>query len=129
MLVRFIRSSATLFALCALLASTPPKVAITPELQAMLDSVRPDQLRGDLSFLASDLLEGRNTPSRGLDIAAEYIASQFRGAGLEPGGDNGSYFQNARMIVARPDLAGFELSLTQGDRSVHVRAEDISSLV
>ena len=41
-------------------------------------------LRGDVSFLASDLLEGRDTPSRGLDIAAEYIASSFRRMGLEP---------------------------------------------
>lgn len=41
-------------------------------------------LRGDVSFLASDLLEGRDTPSRGLDIAAEYIASAFRRMGLEP---------------------------------------------
>jgi len=49
-------------------------------------------LRADVSFLASDLLEGRNTPSRGLDVAAEYIASQFRRMGLEPvSGD--SYYQ------------------------------------
>jgi Zn-dependent M28 family amino/carboxypeptidase len=40
-------------------------------------------LRGDVSFLASDFLEGRATPSRGLDVAAEYIASQFRAAGLQ----------------------------------------------
>jgi hypothetical protein len=39
-------------------------------------------------------LEGRGTPSRGLNIAAEFIASQFRRAGLEPAGDDG-YFQTA----------------------------------
>jgi Zn-dependent M28 family amino/carboxypeptidase len=51
-------------------------------------------MRGHLSFLASDALEGRATPSRGLDVAAEYIAAQFRRAGLEPAGDDG-YFQTA----------------------------------
>src|SRR5262249_12525836 len=55
-----------------------------------------DSLRGHLSFIASDALEGRGTPSRGLDIAAEYIAAQFRRAGLEPVGDEG-YFQTTSL--------------------------------
>ena len=53
--------------------------------------VRANDLKADVSFLASDALEGRATPSRGLDMAAEYIAAQFRRAGLEPAGDDG-YF-------------------------------------
>jgi Zn-dependent M28 family amino/carboxypeptidase len=55
----------------------------------------PDSLKGHLSFLASDALEGRGTPSRGLNIAAEYIAAHFRRMGLEPlGGDKDNpYFQ------------------------------------
>jgi Zn-dependent M28 family amino/carboxypeptidase len=56
--------------------------------------VTANDLRADVSFLASDALEGRGTPSKGLDIAAEYIASEFRRAGLEPAGDDG-YFQTA----------------------------------
>jgi Zn-dependent M28 family amino/carboxypeptidase len=68
--------------------------APSAEARAALERVSADSLRGHLSFLASDLLEGRRTPSRGLDIAAEYIAAQFRRAGLEPLGDDG-YFQTA----------------------------------
>lgn len=49
--------------------------------------------RAHVAFLASDALEGRATPSRGLDIAAEYIAAQFERDGLAPGGDGGSWFQ------------------------------------
>ena len=80
-------------------------------------------MRGDLSFLASDLLEGRNTPSPGLEIAAEYIAAQFRGAGLEPGGDEG-YFQTAGMAVLDQDPTGFELTLSDGDRVLRVNAHE-----
>jgi Zn-dependent M28 family amino/carboxypeptidase len=47
---------------------------------------------GDLRFLSSDLLEGRAPATRGGRLAAEYIASQLRAAGVEPG-VNGSYFQ------------------------------------
>lgn len=60
---------------------------------AALSEVRADSLRGHLSFIASDLLEGRDTPSRGQEVAAEYVAAQFRRAGLEPAGDGGTYFQ------------------------------------
>ena len=71
-------------------------------------------MRSNLTFLASDLLEGRGTPSRGLDIAAEYIAAQFGAAGLEPAGDRG-YFQTAdwdelaKTLPVRPGRPALEL--------------------
>lgn len=60
---------------------------------ALLNTISANQLRGHVSFLASDALEGRNTPSRGLDVAAEYIASTFRRLGLKPAAGD-SYFQD-----------------------------------
>src|SRR5690242_17204368 len=58
----------------------PRPAGVTAEVRAVLDRITPDSLRGHLSFLASDLLQGRDTPSPGLEIAAEYIAAQFRRA-------------------------------------------------
>lgn len=75
--------------------------ALDPAASALLDRISANSLRGNLSFLASDLLEGRGTPSRGLDLAAEYIAAQFRRAGLEPLGDDG-YFQTADWNQINP---------------------------
>jgi hypothetical protein len=94
---------------------------LTPEVQGALGRIRATSLRGDLTFLASDLLEGRATPSRGLDIAAEYIAAQFQIAGLEPiaavgPGVDGDYFQKARMLVVEPSFANFEMKLSGGGR-------------
>ncbi len=74
---------------------------LTPDQQFVMTHITADSLRGNLSFIASDALEGRNTPSRGLDIAAEYIAAQFRRAGLEPAGDDG-YFQTATLADLGP---------------------------
>jgi Zn-dependent M28 family amino/carboxypeptidase len=125
----FVRYTTVVFCFCAFLESKPPQFEITADIQGALDSIRPDHLRGDLSFLSSDLLEGRNTPSRGLEIAGEYIASQFRWAGLEPGGDDGSYFQKARMVLARPDLTGFRLRINAGAHSLDVEAKDASPVV
>nr|MBA3577743.1 peptidase M28 [Sphingomonas sp.] len=50
------------------------------------------RVRADVEFLASDLLEGRDTGSRGYDIAAAFVASQFRSIGLKPGGTGGSWY-------------------------------------
>src|ERR1700742_3710042 len=83
---------------------------LTPEMQAVVNHISGDSLRGHLSFLASDLLEGRATPSLGLDLAAEYIAAQFRRAGLEPAGDD-RYFQTATLTVREQNPNGFEMTV------------------
>ena len=56
------------------------------------------QLRDYLTFIASDELEGRDTPSKGLDIAARYIASHLSRWGLKPAGGDGSYFQKMTLV-------------------------------
>ncbi|HLY19540.1 MAG TPA: M20/M25/M40 family metallo-hydrolase [Bryobacteraceae bacterium] len=107
------KSNTIRFSLCFLLLD----LAAAP--QAVL--ISSDSLRGDLSFLASDLLEGRDTPSRGLDLAAEYIAAQFRRTALQPVGDNG-YFQTAHMLRAAP-ADDFELRASDGSRRLAVSKE------
>jgi len=58
------------------------------------------RIRAHVEFLADDLLEGRDTGSRGYDIAAAYVASQFRALGLQPGGENGGWFQHVKFRTA-----------------------------
>jgi hypothetical protein len=98
---------------------------ITPENQSVLDRISADSLRGHLSFIASDLLEGRGTPSRGQDIAAEYIAAQFRRAGLEAVGDDG-YFQTANWVQTVPNIEGFALTLRRAKQVFKVNPPQIS---
>jgi hypothetical protein len=86
-----------------------------------LATISPGALRSHVSFLASDLLEGRGTPSRGQDLAAEYIAAQFRGAGLEPAGDDG-YFQTANWQYAERKLDEVALMVTAGSSTIKVPA-------
>jgi len=58
-------------------------IACAQTLPPFADSITAASLRGIVSFLASDALQGRDTPSPGLDAAAAYIASEFRADGLE----------------------------------------------
>lgn len=52
-----------------------------------------ERMKKDVFFLASEECEGRGVGTLGLDLAAQYIAVQFKHAGLKPGGVNGTYFQ------------------------------------
>ncbi|MYF30703.1 MAG: M20/M25/M40 family metallo-hydrolase, partial [Gammaproteobacteria bacterium] len=59
------------------------------------------RLRASVEYLASDELEGRLTGSEGARLAAEYIAEALQSAGLEPFGDDGSYFQTFEFTADR----------------------------
>lgn len=61
--------------------------------QAAEDSAE-SRMRRDLTYLASDDCEGRGVATQGIHRAADYIAKEFRKAGLQPAGQNGSYFQS-----------------------------------
>ncbi len=61
----------------------------------------PDTARilSDIKYLASDELEGRGTGERGGELAADFIAEEFKKLSLRPGGDNGDYFQYFEATV------------------------------
>lgn len=68
---------------CAQRPSPPgPEAAITEDL-----------LRRHVHVIAHDSMMGRNTPSPGLEMTANYVAAQFKRLGLAPGGDDGGYVQ------------------------------------
>jgi len=77
------------------LAVIAPSVAPAQQLNRFgkASSITESRLRAHLEFVAHDLLEGRDAPSRGHDIASEYVATQLKLWGVQPGGVNGSYFQ------------------------------------
>jgi len=97
----------------------------TPDMYQAIQGVSSASLRGNLSFIASELLEGRDTPSRGLDIAAVYIAAQFSAARLDPAGDDG-YFQTAKMLRTVPAPDGFELRIQDGSHALTVSKDQAS---
>jgi len=108
----FSRLSAAFCAACLAVAgqTLPSPAEISSRLTA-------NGLRADVSFLASDALQGRGTPSPGLDIAAEFVAAQYRRAGLDPAGDDG-YFQTAHYVSVTPNPEGPELTLEIGGQTL-----------
>jgi Zn-dependent M28 family amino/carboxypeptidase len=58
------------------------------------EAVSSERIREHVGFLARDELGGRDSGEPGLEVAAEYIANRFREFGLQPAGDEGTYFQH-----------------------------------
>lgn len=112
--------------LAALLAFAAGGCATAPEQQTAPrnDSIREQDLRADLFYLAGDHMEGRRTQTRGNALAAEFIASRFERLGLEPVAD-GSYFQRFELVTAslgednavRITVDGAPLQVEVGDQA------------
>ena len=72
-----------------------------------MKSITPERLRAQLTLIASDEFEGRETSFRGQKLAARYIASQFELMGLQPAGDSGTYFQHFPVVHITVDTTSF----------------------
>jgi hypothetical protein len=70
-------------------------------------------LKEYLTFISSDDMQGRDTPSRGLNITAGFLAVQLARAGAEPAGDNGTYFQRIGLTTRKVDPEKTTATLTR----------------
>src|SRR5580658_9213386 len=77
-------------------------------------SIDPEKIGAHVQFLASDLLEGRGPGTRGGQLAAEYIATQFALAGARPAGENGTYFQKVPLMAVHTEVDKTSFTLVPG---------------
>ncbi|HEU4700550.1 MAG TPA: M20/M25/M40 family metallo-hydrolase [Gemmatimonadales bacterium] len=56
-------------------------------------TITEQDVRRRIGIIADDSMQGRDTPSRGLDLTAQYLADEYKRLGLKPAGENGTYFQ------------------------------------
>ena len=85
----------------AVAATSAP--ALAAEALRAAEQITAAQLRDYLTFIASDEMEGRDTPSRGLDTTAKFLALQLARAGAKPAGDDGTYFQRIKLRRVKVD--------------------------
>src|SRR5947207_7484316 len=81
------------------------------------ESIRQEDLRADLFFLAGDSLRGRLTDTEENRAAADFIRSRFERMGLKPAAPGKSYFQPYHLMTAtlgqsRPN--GMEIGSADG---------------
>lgn len=87
------------------------------------DRISAQNIRAHVEFLADDLLEGRYTGKRGYDIAARYVATQYKLLGLEPAGDDGRYLQDVSFRRAVPVDGSASLAINGKSRALDIPAD------
>ncbi len=71
--------------------------------QKAVNAIDPEKIRATVKYLSDDALQGRGTGQKGGDMAADWIAAQFKSYGLIPAGDAGSYFQEVHFFGVTTD--------------------------
>lgn len=83
-----------------------PALKISADEKKFAEGITAKQLSDYLYFVASDEMEGRDTPSRGLDTTAKFIAFNLSKWGFKPAGDDGTFFQKIALHRDSVDAAG-----------------------
>ena len=77
----------------------------------MAENITAAQLKDYLYFVASDEMEGRDTPSRGLDTTAKFIGMNLSRWGFKPAGDDGTYYQKIALHRDSVDAAATSIEI------------------
>ncbi len=82
-----------------------------------------ERIKADIAYLANDRLEGRGPGTRGEELTTEFIASEFKKAGLRPGGEKNTYFQSVPLfrVFTQPKST---LQATKGDEKLDILCEE-----
>jgi Zn-dependent M28 family amino/carboxypeptidase len=82
-------------------------------------AISAERIKAHVAYLASDRLEGRGPGTRGELLATEYLADQFKKAGLKPVGERGTYFQRVPLVrvVTSPKAT---LRAVKGETTVNI---------
>lgn len=90
-------------AACGSADDAPAAASVTTAHESAIDLITIDGLRDHVGWLADDAREGRMTGTAGHEAAAQYVADRFAELGLEPGGEDGTWFQHVPLISYRID--------------------------
>jgi Zn-dependent M28 family amino/carboxypeptidase len=82
-------------------ASAQP--AVPAAAQEAMNAIDAEKIRATVKYLSDDALQGRGTGQKGGDMAADWIAEQFKSYGVMPAGDKGTYFQNVDFFGVTTD--------------------------
>ncbi len=72
-------------------------VKISSDDRKIAEAITAEQLSSYLYFVASDAMGGRDTPSFGLDVTAEFLKMNLQKWGFKGAGDNGTFFQKIAL--------------------------------
>jgi Zn-dependent M28 family amino/carboxypeptidase len=95
--------STILFVIVSFAAAAQAQQNLPAGAQKAMNAIDSEKIRASVKYLSDDKLQGRGTGQKGGDMAADWIAAQFKSYGLQPAGESGGYFQNVRFFGVTTD--------------------------
>jgi len=108
----------TAFSLLALAIAVP---AVAAQEKSVVNPESLKRVTHDITYLASDALEGRGVQTKGIAVAADYIRDEFKKIGLKSGTDDGTYFQKFDVAIREAGVtASGSLAVKIGDETAEL---------
>jgi Zn-dependent M28 family amino/carboxypeptidase len=97
-----------------------------PAAQKAMNAIDAEKIRATVKYLSDDALQGRGTGQKGGDMAADWIAGEFKSYGVMPAGDQGTYFQQVNFfgVTTDPKQTSFAFVPKSGPEIVLKFADD-----
>lgn len=93
-------------------------ITLSKKVKQVLQRVDSNTIKRDIAYLADDRLLGRQPGQPGYQLAVDYVADQFKQAGVLPGGENGTYLQKLVLRRASTDAGSAIVVLKDGAGNV-----------
>jgi Zn-dependent M28 family amino/carboxypeptidase len=101
--MRTLRALSLVIIFIASLAQAQTQSQLPAGAQKAMNAIDAEKIRATVKYLSDDVLQGRGTGQKGGDMAADWIAAQFKSYGLLPAGDEGTYFQQVNFFGVTTD--------------------------
>lgn len=94
---------------------------VTPAATKAMNGIDPDRIKADMTYLADDLLQGREPGTNGFALASEYVEAQFKSIGLTPGVNGTSFVQPVHLMKGEVERTQSSLTLISKGREVNLK--------
>jgi hypothetical protein len=108
-------------------AGTATSAALPARARAAADTITAARLSEYLHIVASDAMGGRDTPSKGLDDTAKFLADHLARLKIKPAGDDGTYFQKIELATSKVDPS--KSSVRLGNRAFNYSEDFLAGTV
>jgi hypothetical protein len=99
------------------------KTIVNQDVDQVFKTIKADDIKKDIAYLADDKLKGRLPGTEGYQLAVDYVVSQLKAAHIEPAGEKGAYIQSITLRKATVTGSAFQLS-QNGKTEIYTTRKD-----
>ncbi|MBW4889045.1 M28 family peptidase [Mucilaginibacter sp. HMF5004] len=120
MMNKILKGLMTLFSALAVQVSFAQQVKLSPNVKQAFETVKADEIKADIAYLADDKLQGRMPGTEGYQMAVDYVIGRLKLLKVIPAGENGTWLQTVRLRKATTQKGATATLTNAGDVTLTV---------